>query len=71
MEQKVAPSYAGVCTSCMYAYDAEHRRIRVLSEDQFVQFKCRGLCLTCKTVKAKVADGRYLGCDDETKGGVS
>ena len=49
-----APSYAGVCTSCKCAFDRNLQRIRVLDDAQFQQFKCRGLCFTCKTVKAEV-----------------
>lgn len=62
VEQKVAPSYAGVCASCMCAFDGYGRRTRVLSEEQFQQFKCRGMCATCAAVKAKVK---------RNKGGVS
>ncbi len=54
--EKLAPSFAGVCTSCMSAFDSKGLRTRVLTEEQFRQFKCRGLCLTCKAVKAAVIE---------------
>jgi len=69
VNQEVAPSYAGVCTSCMCAYDVKHRRTQVLNEEQFRQFKCKGLCFTCQTVKAAVV-AAGIGWQDVQGGGM-